>query len=92
MAQRVRKITPEILKKIIVQEARKLQQEAYYFDEEHPSDVKPEEVDPEVGYADHLEHQVDYMKALDIHERRLRAKLAKIQEAKAKIARSSRSR
>ncbi len=91
MAQRVRKITPEILKKIIVQEARKLQMEAAQEDADHPSDVDADETDAG-EYADSLAHKVDYMKALSIHEKRLRAKLAKIQEAKAKIARSSRSR
>jgi hypothetical protein len=91
MAQRVRKITPEILKKIIVQEARKLQMEAAQEDAGHPSDVDASETDAS-EYADSLEHPVDYMKALDIHERRLRVKLAKIQEAKAKIARRIRSR
>jgi len=90
MAQRVRKITPEILKQIIVQEARKLQAESYYFDKDHPADIEAEEIDPDTGYADHLENKIDYMKALDIHEKRLRAKLAKIQEAKAKISRKSR--
>ena len=86
MAQRVRKITPEILKKIIVQEARKLQMEAAQEDADHPSDVDAKETDAD-EFADSLEHKVDYMKALDIHEQRLRAKLAKVQEAKRKVSR-----
>ena len=86
MSQRVRKITPEILKQIIVQEARKLQLEAAQEDAAHPSDVDADETDAS-EYADSVEHKIDYMKALNIHEKRLRAKLAKVQEAKAKIAR-----
>lgn len=89
MAQRVRKITPEILKQIIVQEARRLQMEAAQEDADHPSDVDAEETDAS-EFADSLEHKIDYMKALDIHERRLRAKLAKVQEAKVKVAKSVR--
>lgn len=89
MAQRVRKITPEILKQIIVQEARKLQMEAAQEDADHPSDVDADETDAS-EYAGSVENKIDYMKALDIHEKRLRAKLAKIQEAKAKISRNSR--
>lgn len=89
MAQRVRKITPEILKQIIVQEARKLQMEASQEDADHPADVDAHETDAD-EYADTLDHKVDYMKALGIHEQRLRAKLAKVQEAKRKLAKSGR--
>lgn len=91
MAQVVRKITPEVLKRIIVQEARKLQMEAAQEDADHPSDVDAKETDAS-EVADSVEHKIDYMKALDIHEKRLRAKLAKIQEAKAKIAKQSKSK
>ena len=90
MAQRVRKITPEILKQIIVQEARKLQRESIEG-LEHPEDHEAEETDAS-DYAGALENKIDYIKALDIHERRLRAKLAKVQEAKAKVARRVRRR
>lgn len=84
MAQRVRKITPEILKKIIVQEARKLQMEAAQEDADHPADVDADETEAS-EYADTLANKVDYLKTLKIHEKRLQAKLAKIQEAKQKI-------
>ena len=85
MAQRVRKITPEILKQIIVQEARKLRLEATQEQADHPEDVKADETEAD-EYADTLGHKVDYLKALGIHERKLQAKLAKIQEAKRKVA------
>lgn len=94
MAQRVRKITPEVLKRIIVQEARKLQMEASQEDADHPEDVDAHELKDAGDYADTLAHHVDYLKALKIHERRLQHKLAKIAEArdslKRKISRISR--
>jgi hypothetical protein len=92
MAQRVRKITPEVLKQIIVQEARKLRMEAAQEDADHPEDVDAHELKDASGYADTLGHHIDHYKALKIHEARLKAKLAKIQEAKSvvqkKIARN----
>ena len=86
MAQRVRKITPEILKNIIVQEARKLYAEAAQEKAEHPEDVDADETEAS-EYANTLAHKVDYLKALNIHEKRLRLKLAKIAEAKKKLGR-----
>ena len=82
MSQRVRKITPEVLKKIIVQEARKLQMEAAQEDADHPSDVDAHELKDAGDYADTLAHHVDHLKALKIHERRLQKKLQQIAEAK----------
>ena len=64
MAQRVRKITPEILKQIIVQEARKLYAEAAQEKAEHPEDVNADETEAS-EYADTLAHKVDYLKALN---------------------------
>ena len=90
MAQRVRKITPDVLKRIIVQEARKLQMEAAQEDADRPEDVDAKEVDAE-DYADTLAHHVDYLKALKIHEARLQKKLAKIAEAKKAIRRKVQS-
>lgn len=86
MAQRVRKITPEVLKKIIVQEARKLQLEAAQEDAAHPEDVDAHETDAD-EYADTLANHIDHLKALKIHERRLQAKLVQIQEAKSVLRR-----
>ncbi len=92
MAQRVRKITPEVLKQIIVQEARKLRMEAAQEEADRPEDVEAHELKDAGDYAETLGHHIDHYKALKIHEARLKAKLAKIEEAKAtvqrKIARS----
>lgn len=90
MAQRVRKITPEILKQIIVQEARKLQKESIEGID-RPEDLKADETEAD-EYADTLEKKVDHLKVLGIHENRLRAKLAQVQAAKAKILRARKSR
>jgi len=86
MSQRVRKITPDVLKKIIVQEARKLQREAAQEKAKRPEDVTADEVEAD-EYADTLEHHVDHYKTLKMHEARLKAKLAQIQEAQTKIRR-----
>lgn len=84
MAQRVRKITPEVLKRIIVQEARKLQMEAAQEDADRPEDVDANETDAD-EYADTLAHHIDHLKALKIHEQRLQQKLQKIAEAKSAL-------
>ena len=86
MAQRVRKITPDVLKKIIVQEARKMQMEAAQEKAKHPEDVDAHETEAD-EYADTLAHHIDHLKALKIHERRLQSKLSKISEQKQKIRR-----
>jgi len=86
MAKRVRKITPNFLKKIIVQEARKLHLETLETGVTDPEKVKAEEVDAD-EFADSLAKDIDHIKVLKIKERRLRANLKKIQEAKAKLRR-----
>ena len=51
---------------------------------EDPEKVDAEEVDAD-EYADSLEKDIDHMKALKVHEKKLRLKLKKIQEAKKQI-------
>jgi len=87
MAQRVRKITPAELKKIIVQEARKLQKEAAQENAKRPEDVDADETDAD-EYADTLANKIDYLKALKIHEARALSNLKKIREAQGKIKRA----
>lgn len=84
MATPVKKLTSNVLKKMIMEEARKLQRETLEMGVDHPSKVKPEEIDAD-EYADTLEHPIEYIKALKIHERRLLRKLKQIREAKKKI-------
>jgi hypothetical protein len=84
MAKRVRKLTAESLRRMIQQEARKLQKESsdpFAAGVEKIEKVSAEEVDAD-EIAGSLEKDIDYVKALKIHEKRLTDKLKKIQEAK----------
>lgn len=84
MATRVRKITPDFLKKIVAEEARKLKLETLEMGKESPEDVKPDEVDAG-DYADTLAKDIDHLKALKIYEQRLQKTMAKIQETKNRL-------
>jgi len=85
MAKRVRKLTPDFLKNIIMEEARKLQRETVSPGEPTPIDkVKAEEVEAD-AFADSLAKDIDHVKALKLQERKLRYKLKKIREARAKL-------
>ena len=90
-----RKLTPALLRKIVLEEKTKLVREAAAKSKAkskdpiaaglaHPSDLEAPEVDAD-GYANTLANDIDYMKALKIQERRLAAKLRSIQEAKRRI-------
>jgi len=83
------KLTPDLLRKIVLEERARMLREAagedhFMTGDDHPADVEPSETDAS-DLADTLAHDIDYMKALKIHERRLQAKLRRIQEAKAKV-------
>ena len=86
MSKRVRKITTGFLKKVIMDEARKLRLETISGGELEPIEkVDAEEVDAS-EYADSLEQDIDYIKVLKIHERRLIKKIKKIRETKRRLA------
>lgn len=87
MANRVRKITPEILKQIIVQEAKKIQKEAALEKAKRPEDVDADEVDAD-EFADTLENKIDHYKALKVREAKLQKRLEQIKEAKMKVRRT----
>jgi hypothetical protein len=84
MSQRVRKITPNFLKKVIMEEARKLRLETLETGVTEPEKVKADEVEAD-EMADTLAKDIDHIKALKIHEARLVKKLKAIQEAKSKL-------
>ena len=87
MSKRARKLTPAILRTIVLQEKRRMMRETsdpVAAGIEDPEKVDAEEVDAD-EYADSLEKDIDHMKALTVHERKLRLKLKKIQEAKKRI-------
>lgn len=84
MSKRVRKLTAESLKQMIQEEAKKLQVETsdpVAAGVQDSAKVKAEEVDAD-DLAGSLEKDIDYIKALKIHEARLVEKLEKIKEAK----------
>jgi len=86
MATRVRKITPSFLKKIIIDEARKLRLETLEQGKEDVEKVVADEIEAD-EYADTLEKEIDFIKALKIKEARLVKSLQKIREAKNRMRR-----
>ena len=95
MSRRVKRLTPTVLKRMIMDEARKLRLEVLETGEEDVEKVakKAPEVDAD-GYADSIEQDVDWMKALKIHETRLakkiksqRNRLREVRQAKARLRR-----
>jgi len=88
------KLTPELLRKIVLEERARMLREAagedhFLTGDDSPEDVEAGEVEA-ADYADTLAQNIDYMKALKIHEQRLQAKLRHVQEAKAKLRRGAR--
>lgn len=86
MSKRVRRITPSVLRKIVVEEAQNMQTEAVTGGDLTPTEkVEAEEVEAS-DYAGSLEKDIDHIKALKIHERRLIKKIKQIREAKSILA------
>ncbi len=87
MTRRVRKLTAESLRRMILDEARQIQLETsdpIAAGIEKIEKVKPEETDAD-ELAGSLEKDIDYVKALKIHEAELKRKLRAIAEAKTKL-------
>ena len=80
-----KKLTPTLLRKLVLQEKRRIR-ETLETGVEDVDKVKADEVDAD-EYANSLEQDIDWMKALKIHERQLKLKLKKIQENRAKLRR-----
>ncbi len=84
MSKRVRKLTTTSLKKMIKQEAKNLRLETsdpIAAGIEDPEKISAEEVDAD-DLAGSLEKDIDYIKALKIHERKLINRLKRLREAK----------
>lgn len=77
------KLTPAMLRKLVKEEKRKIQ-EALEQGEENVDKVDAEEVDAS-EYADSLEKDIDHIAALKIQESILKRKYAKVQAAKKRI-------
>ena len=82
---RVKKLTPRMLKRMVLQEKRRLR-ETLEQGEEDPTQVDAEEADAD-EQADTLEKDIDYIKVLKIEERKLQKKLRRVNEAKKKLRR-----
>jgi len=87
MSRRVRKLTPTSLKRMIKEEAKKIQLETSDPIAAGVSD--PEKVDAEETEASELagslEKDIDHLKVLKIHETKLVNKLKRLREAKNKL-------
>ena len=81
-----KKLTPALLKKLVLQEKRRIRESLESGTLEDVEKVKAEEVEAD-EYADSLEKDIDWMKALKITERRLKTKLKKVQESRGKLRR-----
>jgi len=87
MSRRVRKLTPSTLKKMIQEEAKKIQLETsdpIAAGVEDPEKVSAEEVDAD-ALAGSLEKDLDHLKVLKVHETKLVSKLRRLREAKNKL-------
>ena len=81
--RRVRRLTPGILRKIVMEERSRVMNESDPSVQgiEDPEKVSADEVDAD-EYAGSLEKDLDHLKALKIQEKKLRRQLKKISEAK----------
>ncbi len=81
--RRVRRLTPGILRKIVMEERSRVMNESDPIVQgiEDPEKVSADEVDAD-EYAGSLEKDLDHLKALKIQEKKLRRQLKKISEAK----------
>ena len=93
MSRRAKKLTPNTLKRMIMDEARKLRLEVLETGKEDTEKAAKEtdEVDAD-DLANTIEQDIDWMKALKIHEIRLakkitsqRKQLRQVQEAKNRL-------
>jgi len=82
---KAKKLTPRMLKRMVLQEKRRLR-ETLEQGEEDATKVDAEEADAD-EQADTLEKDIDYIKVLKIEERKLQKKLRRVNEARKKLRR-----
>jgi hypothetical protein len=79
---KVRKLTPAKLRSMVLRERKRLfESDPILKGVEDPEKVDADEVEAS-EYAGSLEKDIDHLKALKVHERRIVKKLKRIQEAK----------
>ena len=85
MKRRMKKLTPQMLRKMVMQERRRVRMressDPIVAGIENVDKVNAEEVDA-ADQADTLEKDIDHLKVLKISEKRLRSKLKKVSEAR----------
>jgi hypothetical protein len=88
MSTRIKKLTPSLLRKIVLEERRKIIEtsDPIAAGVEDAEKVSAEEVDAD-DQANTLEKDIDHIKALKIQEARLRNKLKRVSKAR-RVARS----
>ena len=79
------KLTPSLLRKIVLEEKKKIMETLEQGKEESET-VKADETDAD-ELADTLEQDIDFMAALKIKEATLRKQFAKVQAAKKRVLR-----
>ena len=85
--KKVTKLTPKLLRQMVLEEKRKLQFEVLEQEKENSEDVDAQEIEAD-GYASALEKDIDHLKVLKIQEAKLKKKLLKIHEAKKLLKRN----
>lgn len=83
MANKNIKLTPALLKKLVLEEKRKIM-ETLEQEKEDSQKVKADEVDAD-ELADALEKDIDFIAALKIQESMLKKKYRKVQAAKQRL-------
>ena len=86
--KRNKRLTPSLLRRMVLEEKARMMEtsDPVAAGIEDVEKVTADEVDAD-GLADTLEKDIDHLKVLKVHERRLRRKLRKVQEAR-KIVRT----
>ena len=84
---RVKKLTPQLLRKMINEERRKLREtsDPVAAGIEDPAKVSAEEVDAD-AQAQTLEKDIDHLKALKVQESKLRKKLREVSSRRRKVS------
>ena len=85
--RRVKKLTPQLLRKMINEERRKLREtsDPVAAGIEDPAKVSAEEVDAD-AQAQTLEKDIDHLKALKVQESKLRRKLREVSSRRRKVS------
>ena len=91
MRRKTKKLTPSMLRKIVLEETKRVRRSRKMRENlsgvlEPVESVSPEEVDAdELGTSASLEKDIDFAKALKLEETKLVRRIKKIREARSKV-------